>query len=204
MKYLLDRGYAKTTALNLVANRYRLSVDSRNRLVRYVYSDEDIRVHRSKLVPVKQIAGEDVVVDAYNVLITSQAILSGKEVVCGMDGFVRDASAVFSKYRFDAPSRKVAAAVLKILAEHKPRSVLFILDSQMSKSGELAGYLREEMKKFSVPGDAKTKRNADYSIKRLNRITLTSDSAIIEKVDRVADVPRELLGRRDLFKSRQS
>jgi len=204
MKYLLDRGYHKSAAMNYVADHYRLNSGERNRLVRYVFSEKEIRDHRDKLMPIRKISGEDVVVDGYNILITSQAILAGKEIVEGMDGLVRDTSATFSKYRFDENCREAAAAVLKILAECKPASVLFIFDSQMSRSGELAGYLRHEMKKVALPGDAKTKKDADRAIKRLKRITLTSDSAIIGKVGRVADLPRELLTRRRRFKSRQS
>jgi hypothetical protein len=193
LKYLLDRSYPKTTALNLVVNHYKLDRDDRNFLVRYVFSEEDIKTHRSRLVPVEKIRGKDIVVDTYNVLIISENILAKKKIVEGMDGFVRDHAAVFSHYRFGDRSKKTVGVILETLKGYEPNSILFILDSQMSRSGELAAYIRSEMKKRSILGDALTKNNADGEIKKLNRITLTSDSVIIERVDVVVDLGRVLL-----------
>ena len=193
LKYLLDRSYPKTTGLNLVVNHYKLDKDERNFLVRYVFSEKDIKNHRSRLVPIEKIMGQDIVVDAYNVLIISENILARKKIVEGMDGFVRDQAAVFSHYRFDERSKKAVRRIIEILAGYKPKSVLFILDSQMSRSGELAAFIRDEMKKRMVAGNALTKKRADGEIKKLNRLTLTSDSAIIERVDLVVDLGRTLL-----------
>ena len=193
MKYLLDRSYPRSTALNLVVNHYGLSKEQRNFLVRYVFSDDEIRGHKSRLIPVKEIVGGDVVVDTFNVLITVEAVLTGGETVEGMDGFLRDTSAVFSNYRFDETSGKALNKILEVLSGHKPASVLFILDSQISRSGELASFIRNKLGEFSLEGDARTCRNADYEIIKLNWITCTSDSVIIGRVDRVVDMGGEII-----------
>ncbi|MEA3255054.1 MAG: DUF434 domain-containing protein [Candidatus Altiarchaeota archaeon] len=193
MKYLLNRGYPRSTALNLVVNHYCLSLGQRNFLVRYVFSDDETRDHKSRLIPVKEIMGGDVVVDTFNVLITVEAVLSGGEIVEGMDGFLRDTSAVFSKYRFSETSKKALNKLLEVLSRHKPASVLFILDSQISRSGELASFIRNKLGEFSLEGGARTSGRADYEIIKLNRITCTSDSVIIGKVDRVVDLGKEVL-----------
>ncbi|MFC2154657.1 DUF5616 domain-containing protein, partial [Candidatus Altiarchaeota archaeon] len=74
-----------------------------------------------------------------------------------------------------------------------PSDITFLFDSQISKSGELAGFLKEEMEKNGLMGKARTSRKCDHEIKKLNKITFTSDSAIIEKVDRVVDLPRHII-----------
>lgn len=193
MKYLLDRNYPKSTALNLVVNHYKLNKEQRNFLVRYVFSDDEIRDHKSKLISIKKISGKEVVIDTYNTLITVEAILTGKETVKGMDGFLRDTSAIFSKYRFDKNSKEAVKKILEVLFKYEPKSILFILDSQISKSGELASFIRNELKKFSLNGNAKTSKRADFEIIKLNQITFTSDSAIIERVDKVVDIGGEII-----------
>lgn len=193
LKYLLDRKYPKKTALNLVTNHYRLDADDRNFLVRYVFPEREIKKHKNRLVPVDAIRGRDIVVDGYNVLIIAESILYRRRIVEGMDGFIRDQAALFSRYRFSKKTKRTASVILNTLKEHNPKSVLFILDSQMKRSGELAAHIRREMKERSIAGDALTESRADSLIKRLNRITLTSDSAIIEKIDKVVDLGRVLL-----------
>ncbi|MBN2250851.1 MAG: DUF434 domain-containing protein [Candidatus Altiarchaeota archaeon] len=192
MKYLLDRGYRKATVLNLILNRYGLSAEHRNFLSRYVYSAEEIRVHRSRLVPIENIRGRSIVADGYNVLITAETILSGGVIVEGMDGLIRDAAGIHSRHRFTEETREAVREILGILVKHKPAEVLFILDARMSRSGELADYVRTQLSCHDLSGDAVTRKSADHEIKKLKRLTLTSDSAIIRKADEVADVCREL------------
>ncbi|MEM2917979.1 MAG: DUF434 domain-containing protein [Candidatus Altiarchaeota archaeon] len=197
LKFLLDRGYKRKSALNLVAARYSLNNKQRNFLFRKVFSEKEIRVHRKRKIPIEEIKGKDIIVDAYNVLITTEAILSNGEVIECMDGFLRDFRGVFSSYKFDEKTKEALKKILKVLKHYNPRSVLFILDSQISRSGELAKYIREQLKKFKIVGDAKTERSADYSIKNSNKIVLTSDTAIIEKAKKVVDVAMEIYKRKD-------
>jgi len=187
LKYLLDRGYNKKTALNLVVNHYRLNEKQRNFLQRYVFSERDIQLHRSRLFSIKKISGRYIVIDGYNVLVTVEAILS-KNLVRGMDGFLRDTSAIFSKYKFDENTKRALKTIILTLREYKPRFVLFIFDSQISHSGDLASYVRHKLNEFGLEGDARTSMSADKEIVDLNQITITTDSIIIEKVDSVVDI----------------
>jgi hypothetical protein len=188
LKYLLDRDYNKRTALNLVVNHYKSSDSERNYLQRYVFSDRDIELHMSRLYPIEKIAMGDVIIDGYNVLVTVEAILGGKELVKGMDGFLRDNSAIFSRYIFDKNTKKALKKTVLTLKEYMPRSVLFLFDSQMSHSGELASYVRCKLNELGLSGDARTSRIVDKEIVDMNGITVTTDSIIIEKVDRVVDI----------------
>ena len=192
-KYLLDRGYRRTPALNFVADHYRLGKQDRNFIIRFVFSEKEIRNHKSKLIPFPRIRRKNLVIDTYNVLVTAQAVISGKEVVRGMDGFLRDTSAVFSKYRFNEETKNAIEKILDILSDYGPGFVLFILDSQISRSGELASYIRERLKEKFIEGNARVSRNADREIKNLDWITATSDSVIIEKTKNAVDIIKLLL-----------
>ncbi len=192
LKYLLDRNYKRTTALNLVVNRYKLSEKKRNLLHRYVFPEKEIRAHRKKLCQPAKMRGKKVVVDGYNVLITVEAVLEGKDTVLGMDGILRDVKGIFSKYKFDKDSKTAIDVILKKLKEYNPSSVLFIFDSQISRSGELAAFVREKLREHGLKGDATTSPHADRDIKKHNCITLSSDSIIIEAVDRIIDLPSKI------------
>jgi len=194
LKYLLDRNYNRTTALNLVVNRYDLSEKNRNLLHRCVFPEKEIRAHRKKLCPPRRMRGKKIVIDGYNVLITVEAVLEGKDTVLGMDGILRDVKGIFSKYRFDKNSKTAIGAILKKLKEYNPSFTLFVFDSQISRSGELAAFVRERITEHGLAGDAITSPHADNEIKKLNCITLSSDSIIIEAVDRVIDLPSKISG----------
>ncbi len=191
-KFLLDRGYTRKSALNLISTRYSLRDKQRNFLFRKVFSEKEIRDHKKRKISIKEIKDKEIVIDAYNVLITTEEILSNGDLVEGMDGFLRDFKGVFSAYKFDEKTKDALKEILKTLKKYNPKSVLFVLDSQISKSGELAKHIREELKKFQLEGDAKTENAADSFIRNRNKITLTSDTAIIEKVSKVVDMSMEI------------
>ncbi len=191
-KYLLDRGYRRRTALNFVCGHYRLGKKDRNRLVRRVYSEEEIRDHKSRKIPIGDIRGERVVVDGFNVLIGAECALGRGEVIKAQDGFHRDALGIFGRYKQSRYTGKAVELILKTLKKHEPSDVLILFDAQVSKSGELAAKVRKKMEGLDLNGDAHTARNVDYQIKKLNRITATGDTAIIEKVDKAIDLVGEL------------
>ncbi len=190
---MLDRGYKRKSALNLVATQYGLEKKEKNFLLRKVFSEKEIKRHKSKLIPISKMKGKEVVVDTYNVLITVETILSGdKKLVRGMDGFLRDAKGIFSNYKFNEDTKDAVAEILTTLKKYSPKFTLFVLDSEISRSGELAAYIREQLEKFELEGNAETKRSADSFLIKENGITLTSDTVIIEKVDKVVDIAAEI------------
>ena len=190
LRFLLDRGYNKDSAIRVVADKYRLTKKERNFLLRAIFSKKEAGEHRKKLT--KSAKGRDLVVDGYNVLITVESFLKNKELFLSDDGFVRDVSATFGKYRIGRTTPKAAEKILSALKAHRPKSVTFIFDSQVSFSGELCKMFRERMSEIGIKGDASTAENADYAIIEANKIVSTSDRAIIKKAERVLDLAGEV------------
>lgn len=190
LRFLLDRGYNKDSAIRVVADKYRLTKKERNFLLRAIFSKKEAEEHRKKLT--KSVKARDLVVDGYNVLITVESFLKNKELFLSDDGFVRDVSATFGKYRISRTTPKAAEKILSALKAHRPRSVTFIFDSQVSFSGELCKMFRERMSEIGIKGDASTAENADYAIIEANKIVSTSDRAIIKKAERVLDLAGEV------------
>lgn len=189
LRFLLNRGYNRNSAVNFVANKYKLGIKDRNFLVRAVFSESEAKEHGKKRIDIKKIKGKKVTIDGYNVLITVESILKGREVILCDDGFVRDTSATFGKYRLSKVTLPAIEKIIRILKENSVGKVLFIFDSQVSFSGELCRLIREKLAEHSLTGDATTSKSVDYIITKSRGIVCTSDRAIVKKAAKVLDIP---------------
>lgn len=187
-RYLLDRGYRRSSALDYVCGHYRLGKKDRNVLVRTVFSQKEIRDHKERKVPLGRVKGKTLVVDGYNVLIGAECALGRGRLIESQDGFHRDSLGVFGRYRSGRYTGPALDKLMGVLKRAGPKKVVFYLDSQVSKSGQLAGRIRERLKEYGLEGEVRVVPNVDYEIKSLNRITASSDTGIIEKVDKAVDL----------------
>lgn len=189
-RYLLNRGYNRSSALRFVSDKYGLDIKGRNILERSVFSEKDARKRRSKLVDIEEIYNQRLLIDGYNVLITVENILYGGEIVECDDGFIRDVSATFGKYKIKKETFDALDKILSVLKKFNPGEVIFCFDSQVSYSGKLSQIVRNELKRRNIRGNAKTFKNVDYVLINESGIVCTSDRVIIDKVKKVLDIPR--------------
>lgn len=199
-RYLLNRAYPRKAALELVGNRYQLTSDERHLLHRGVFSDVDAASRQKKKISPYQIRGHDLVIDGYNVLITIEAGLSGRPLVLGDDGFIRDISGLSGNFQKTKRTIEALGYLLDFLRRMKPRQTLFLFDSPISRSGELALEVRNRMRKQNLPGDAMAIRVPEKVLIGFPGWVATSDTAIIDRSHQVVDLAGYLimnvLGRR--------
>jgi hypothetical protein len=196
LRYLLERGYPRESAVNFVSNHYRLPLHERHLLSRCVFSKRESSEHMRKKVRIEHLRGRTLGVDGYNVLITAENVISGKTVIKCDDGFIRDLSATFGKYRMSAATKRGLREVLGIIRRSGAREVFILFDRQVSRSGDLALMTEKMMRKFSVPGHAMTAGAVDFLLKEF-QVVATSDSAIIKSSRAVWDIPAEMRIRRN-------
>jgi len=194
-RYLLDRGYPRTPSLELVGNRYNLDRVSRQILHRGVFAAKVCEQRRAHRETPEKIAGETLAVDGYNVLITVEASLSGIPVLVCDDGWVRDVAGASGGYRFGPAGGRALAMILAALRELTPGSVLFVFDSPIAYSGQLASLVRTEMKQYELPGEALAVPVPERIIEEHEGPVATSDSAIIDRVPRVVDLAGHVIRR---------
>ncbi len=192
-RYLLNRGYPRRTSLELVGNRYQLTSDQRHLLHRGIFADLDASSRRKKKVPIKLIRNKDLTIDGYNVLITVEAGLEGRPLIFGDDGFIRDISGVSGNFKMSQTTEEALRLVLKMLTKAKPRWTFFLLDSPISMSGKLAERVRGLLEKAGLPGDARTMRVPEQILIGFPGIVATSDTAIIDRSERVFDLAGGIL-----------
>jgi len=195
LRFLLNQGYPRDSAVTFVANHYRLKLNERHLLARCVFSRVEVVGHQEKMVSGAKVRGKRLGVDGYNVLITVESILTGRQVVRCDDGFVRDLRAIFGKYRISSVTPRALTAILKIISGARPMEVVMMFDSQMSRSGELAAEVRKRLRQVGLRGDARTVAGVDFKVRGFD-VASSSDRAIIERARAAWDIPAEVLRRR--------
>ncbi len=189
--FLLNKGYKKDSAVKFVSDHYNLTKEERYKLMRTVFSREEIERTERKKCDIGSIGGKPLAVDGYNVLITTESVLENTAFLC-FDGVMRDTRGIFQKYKFDERSNEALEKIFSLLEKYSPQEVLFFFDVQMSKSGEMCSLVRKNLEKHNLKGDAQAVKNVDYTLKKLQMLTATNDSVIIKDLERFVDIPQEI------------
>ena len=192
-RFLLNRGYPRKAALELVGNRYGLTSDERHLLHRGVFSDFDSESRRKKKVSVGDVGNKDLAIDGHNVLITIEAGLSRRPLVLGDDGFIRDISGLSGSFKKTETTEKAIQFIIRAIKKIRPSQTLFLLDAPISKSGELAEEVRNYLKKENIPGDAMAVKVPERILIGFPGVVATSDTAIIDRSKKVLDLARYIL-----------
>jgi hypothetical protein len=195
-RYLLNRGYPRKRALELVGNRYQLSLDERDLLHRGVFSQPDSTSRRHKVFPVKHLQNKKLAIDGHNVLITIEAGLEGRPLVLADDGFIRDISGASGNFRRTSVTDVALRLILDVLKKTNPKHTLFLLDAPISHSGKLAEEIRRQLERWNLPGDALAIKVPEELLIGFPGIISTSDTAIIDRSSRVADLAGFIIRRK--------
>lgn len=188
---MLDRGYNPVSALRLVGERHLLPAEACNVLRRRVFPQGWVASVKDKLLLPNDIEGKQVAVDLYNVLITCEARSAG-DAFLSDDGLWRDARGVYGKYRISDDTLSALTSIVRFMVENRVAQVRFLLDAQVSKSGDLASRIRQVLAGERLAGEVKVLKDVDASMRRLGRtdwVVATSDTGIIQYVTAVVDVP---------------
>jgi hypothetical protein len=199
IRSILRWGYPKFATIRFVADHFQLSLQERHILTRVIMPPDRIVSRVNKKVICKGIKDRDLLLDGYNVLLSVDSILKEEPMWFCDDGYLRDTRYYFSKAKQAEDIEEALNAVLKFLSEADPKSVIFLLDAQISKSGELAGFIRHKMKDYRISGEARTSKIADFELKKEGgnsekKIVLaTSDGIVIDSVLEVLHIPACLM-----------
>lgn len=184
IRYLLNRGFPQKGAVGFVCDHYRMDSDSRHILSRAVIARSICEKRRLKFLPCDKIRGNKVIIDGYNIIIGMESILEKKAILCD-DGVIRDIKGVSRNFSTSGNTDHAIELILSFLKEKYPSQVCFLFDSQISKSGSLAGLLREKIDQAGLMGEAGTSRNVDHDLKFSHDIVASSDGIIIDSAEKV-------------------
>lgn len=192
-RYLIKREYPQKATLKIIGDRYRLNRVQRTILYRGVYCGSLSKRRKKRLSG--KIKARELHIDCYNVVLTIANYMLGIPLYIGTDNLLRDAAESHGKAINDKFFHKALKLLLNYCEEQKAGSVNFFIDSPVSHSGKLALYIREELAKRGLAGEALTAKSADHELIRVKSgVIATSDSVIIDKAEvETVDLARMVL-----------
>lgn len=193
--WLLSRGYKMTSSVKLVGDRHNLRERQRLAVSRAACSDQDRQRRKSHCVVVEQLRDQPVIIDGFNLIITIEAALSGGLLFVGVDECVRDLSSVHGSYRAVEETDRAISMIGTALQSLEPSSVHWLLDRPVSNSGRLAAKILDFATRNNWPWDVEVVFNPDAAIAASPSIAITSDSSVLDRVERWADLKSHLLAR---------
>jgi hypothetical protein len=196
LSWLAGRGYAMKSALKIVGDRHALDHRQRLAVARAACTDEQLANRASRRLEPARVAGERLVVDGFNLIITTEAALGGGLIVRGRDGALRDLSGVHGSYRAVSETDGAVRLAGRALAALRPASVAWLLDKPISNSGRLAQKLREVADEEGWGWAVEVVFNPDREIVRAGGVAVTSDSSILDGAARWLNFNEHLLARR--------
>jgi hypothetical protein len=195
LSWLLSRGYQPKSALKLVGDRHSLRERQRLAVARAACPESSCEKRRASRVGEALVAGEALVVDGFNLVITLEAALSGGVLFVGRDGCVRDLSSVHGSYRAVEETERAVLLAGESLAALGPQSVLWLLDRPVSNSGRLAERVRATAAERGWPWAVAVEFNPDREIVNSGRVAVTSDSNVLDGVARWLNLGRLVVER---------
>ncbi len=193
LSWLLSRGYTMTSALKLVGDRHGLRERQRLAVSRSSCSEQDRQRRMAHCVSVAQIRNENVIVDGFNLLITIEAALSRGPLFVGVDKCIRDLSSVHGSYRSVEETEQAIRMIGQALENLAASSVTWLLDRPVSNSGRLATRIAEIALQRDWPWRVEVVFNPDATIISSIAVAITSDSSILNQVERWVDLKTYLL-----------
>lgn len=148
LAWLKTRGYADSSSLKLVGDRYKLDARQRTAVARSTCSDSELQNRSQRLVQHTDIKGKQLYIDGFNLLTSIEAALGNGILLIGRDGCLRDMSSMHGNYRVLDDTDAAINLIHQFLAEHQPGSIQWLLDKPVSNSGRLKAKILDLAQSF--------------------------------------------------------
>lgn len=182
LSHLYTRGYAERSAVELVGNRYKLTVRQRQAMMRIACGEQTIKSRKKLEVSYENLKGKHVAIDGYNLLIGLEATLSGSYVFLCRDGCYRDIASVHGTYKTVEETIPALMIVGEELKAAEVASVHWYLDAPVSNSGRLAGLMRQVAADNGFDWEVDLVNNPDRTLMQLTDVVVISaDSWVIDE-----------------------
>jgi hypothetical protein len=195
LSWLLSRRYNMTSSLKLVGDRHELRERQRLAVLRSSCSDQNKRRRKGHCISVEQICNLPMIVDGFNLMITIEAALSRGPLFIGVDKCIRDLSSVHGSYRSVEETDGAISMIGEAFQVLGVSSVRWLLDRPVSNSGRLASRIAGIAAERNWPWQVEVIFNPDSTIVASSDVAITSDSSVLDKVERWADLKSFLVAR---------
>ncbi|MGR9114966.1 MAG: DUF434 domain-containing protein [Gammaproteobacteria bacterium] len=181
--WLLDRGYARHSSIKLVGDRYRLNRRQRLAISRAACSQMNQSARTAKCLALEDIKNRELLIDGFNLIITSETAIAGGLLLHCRDGCVRDLASIHGSYRQVDETHQALTSIGHALKTLAPHSVMWLFDAPVSNSARLAATVRNLAEAHHWNWQTELTSNPDRAIiADTASVAVTSDSAILDGV----------------------
>ena len=195
LEWLLSKGYASTSALKLVGDRYELVARQRTALARATCSRAEAARRREHEVRPERLTGRPLWLDGYNVLTTVEAALSGGVILGCRDGSYRDMASMHGSYRKVAETALALERIGRTIAGLGVGVCRWYLDRPVSNSGRLKAIIEQSAAEHDWPWEVELVPNPDPVLWETDEIVATADSVILDRCARWVSLARRVVDR---------
>jgi hypothetical protein len=193
LSWLLDRGYALRSSLALVGDRHELTQRQRLALARCSTDATRCRRRREHEVSIESVAGAEIWIDGYNLLISIEAALSGGVILSGRDGCYRDLASLHGTYREVAETLPALRLIGETLTNWHVRHCRWLLDRPVSNSGRLRTLMLELATTNAWAWDVQLEFSPDTLLASSPAVIVSSDSMILDRCAQWFNAARRII-----------
>jgi len=190
---LLTKGYAEKSTLKLIGDKFSLTQRQRLAVMRSACSDRQMVSRNKNRIEAKNLAGQSVAVDGYNVLITVEAAMSGGVIFAGRDGCYRDLASIHGTYRKVTETIPALQLIGEFLQKIGTGRILWLLDSPVSNSGRLKTLIGELAHQYNWDWEIELLLSPDAELKKTDMVVASSDSVILDGCRRWVNLAYEII-----------
>lgn len=193
LSWLLTRHYASPSAIKVVGDRYALNARQRVAIARCACGDQQLTSRRQRQVEISCLQQQQLWIDAYNVLTSVEAALSGGVILEARDGCYRDMASMHGSYRKVEETVPAISIVGDVLARWGVTGCRWLLDAPVSNSGRLKTMLRETGQDHGWNWDVELVANPDTLLVYADSIVASADSHVLDHAPRWFNLAREAI-----------
>jgi hypothetical protein len=194
--WLLDRGYAARSAVELVGNRHNLTSRQRMAVARHACAQEDVQRRQKLRVEPDRLPGCELWLDGYNVLTILESALAGGIVLHCRDGCCRDIAGIHRRYRKLAETLPALRLVGETAAALDVSCCHWWLDQPVSNSGRLKTLIREAAANAGWNMEVELTFSPDHVLSHTDEIIATSDGIVLDRCQRWVNLARLIIAER--------
>ncbi len=193
LSWLLSRGYATTSTVKLVGDRYALTERQRKAVARSACSDSAMSRREGNRIAPSGFSSEEIWIDGYNVITSLEAALSGGVILHARDGCYRDMASMHGNYRKVEETIPAIQLLGDTLADWSVSKCRWLLDRPVSNSGRLKTILTEMAIENGWPWTVDLVPDPDVVLKDCNSVVATADSQILDHCAHAVNLARMVI-----------
>lgn len=193
LAWLLSRRYAAPSAVKIVGDRHELTARQRIAVQRATCPDAALAGRIERQVGVTRLAGRQLAIDGYNLLVTIESGLAGGVILAGRDGTFRDLASMHGSYRSMTETRPALELIGRTLTDLGVADAWWALDSPVSNSARLRHRMLELAAGQEWHWTVELLPNPDRALIETPHLVVSSDSVILDGCANWTNLARHII-----------